>query len=80
MSSLCKVKMSSWQAPPWRGARGLVLCEPRARAVSATPAKTAVWRKPGGRYHDWNENFDLHKAPPIWVASQASGTRKDSEW
>ncbi|MGA2329796.1 MAG: hypothetical protein ABSH05_26390 [Bryobacteraceae bacterium] len=58
----------------------IVLCEPRAKAVSAMPAKTAARRKPGGRYHDWNENFDLHQAPPIWVASQASGTRKDSEW
>jgi transposase len=58
----------------------VTLCEPRAQAASPPPVKTTARRKPGRRYHDWNKNFDLHKAPPIWAAVRASGAREDSPW
>jgi transposase len=41
-----------------------------ARAVKAVKTHRA-----GGRGSDWNQNFDLKKAPKIWQAAQASGRR-----
>jgi hypothetical protein len=42
-------------------------------------AKTAKIRHAGKRGSDWNENFDLQKAPKVWQAAQASGHRKAAE-
>jgi len=50
----------------------VVAAEPKA-APPAKPAKTHPTSKPGS---DWNKNFDLHKAPKVWQAAQASGHRK----
>jgi len=46
--------------------------KPKAPPV-AKAAKTLRRRQRGS---DWNQNFDLHKAPKIWQAGQASGYRK----
>jgi hypothetical protein len=47
----------------------------------ARPAKTAKPAKKksrkGARGSDWNKDFDLKKSPPMWLAAQASGNRKD---
>ena len=32
-------------------------------------------RKPDAPLSNWNEKFDLKKAPPIWKAAQGSGRR-----
>jgi transposase len=45
-------------------------------AKPAQPAKAARARRRGS---DWNKNFDLHKAPKVWQAAQASGHRKVAE-
>ena len=37
------------------------------------PVKTP---RAGKRGSDWNKNFDLHQAPKVWQAAQASGHRK----
>lgn len=46
--------------------------QPKA-ALSAKAAKTP---RTGGRGSDWNQNFDLKKAPKIWQAAQGSGHRR----
>ena len=57
------------------------LCEPRPRTVPAAAVNTgARRRKSGGRYHDWNQGFDLHKAMPVWAAAEGSGARKGGKW
>ena len=42
-------------------------------AVEAKPVPRA--RKPAPARSNWNEKFDLKKAPPIWKAAQGSGRR-----
>lgn len=44
------------------------------------PCVTAKLAKSHGsrpRASDWNRNFDLHKAPKIWQAAEASGVRRE---
>jgi len=50
------------------------LCEqePVPAPVKGTQSKPA--RKPA-KHSDWNRNFDLKKAPPLWRAARASGNR-----
>ena len=55
---------------------GCELCEAHAVepiAVEAKPVPAA--RKPVAPRSNWNEKFDLKKAPPIWKAAQGSGRR-----
>jgi hypothetical protein len=47
--------------------------KPARPAKAAKPAKK---RRKGARGSDWNQNFDLKKAPAVWQAAQASGHRK----
>jgi hypothetical protein len=42
-------------------------------------AKPAKAQRTGTRGSDWNKNFDLHKAPKLWQAAQASGYSKATE-
>ncbi len=52
------------------------LCE--AKAVEPVPTKAKPVRsarKPDAPRSNWNEKFDLQKAPPIWKAAQGSGRR-----
>ena len=52
------------------------LCEPNAVEsipVKAKPIPPA--RKSAAARSNWNEKFDLKKAPPIWKAAQGSGRR-----
>jgi hypothetical protein len=44
----------------------------RKAAEANQPAKTQRTRRRGS---DWNQNFDLKKAPKIWQAAQGSGNR-----
>lgn len=53
-----------------------------AQPVPPTPAMAAKSpdkpaRQRSKRGSDWNKNFDLHKAPPIWHATQSSGHRPE---
>ena len=45
----------------------------KSKALPVKPAKTHRANKRGS---DWNQNFDLKKAPKVWQAAQASGHRK----
>jgi hypothetical protein len=44
-------------------------------AVAAKP-KPAKAHRAGRLGSDWNQNFDLKKAPKLWQATQASGHRR----
>ena len=46
-----------------------------AEKPKAAPAARPAGRRRGGRYHDWNEKFDLKKAPPLWQVQDSSGCR-----
>ena len=50
------------------------LCEPRPTPAKAQapPARQPTRTR---RKSDWNKNFDLHEAPPIWQAAKASGSK-----
>jgi hypothetical protein len=50
-------------------------CEQRLKVTSDEPTKAKPPRKPVQR-SDWNDHFDLKKAPKVWQAAQASGYRK----
>jgi hypothetical protein len=50
-----------------------VVVDPPPVARSEKPVKTP---RAGKRGSDWNKNFDLHQAPKVWQAAQASGHRK----
>jgi hypothetical protein len=46
----------------------------------ATPAakpKSTPARRTARRGSDWNKNFDLQQAPPVWKAARASGYRRE---
>src|SRR5579862_4949952 len=43
----------------------------------ASPAKSRGRQSAARRGSDWNKNFDLHKAPRLWQAAQASGCRPE---
>jgi hypothetical protein len=55
-------------------------CAVTDKSKPARPAKVAKPSKKsrrGARGSDWNEDFDLKKAPALWQAAQASGYRKN---
>jgi transposase len=52
-------------------------CAPAAKKAPATQTKPAGKRRQPRRGSDWNQNFDLKKAPKIWQAAQDSGCRQD---
>jgi hypothetical protein len=55
------------------------LCVPAEKKVSAPPpAQPTRQRRQQRQGSDWNQNFDLKKAPKIWQAAQESG-RKQGE-
>jgi transposase len=41
----------------------------------AVPAAKPAGQRGGTRHHDWNQNFDLKKAPPLWRLERSSGNR-----
>jgi DNA-binding Lrp family transcriptional regulator len=43
------------------------------------PAVQTARTRRSRRGSDWNQNFDLHKAPKVWQAAQGSGYRKAAE-
>ena len=49
---------------------------PKAVKSTAAKPKPKSRRKKASRGSDWNKNFDLHKAPPIWRAAQKAGYRR----
>lgn len=50
------------------------LCQEPVRAPRPESKPKPVRHKPA-RGSDWNKNFELKKAPPLWKAAQASGYR-----
>jgi len=52
-------------------------CLPDENAPAPAQSKPKAARKPAKRGSDWNKNFDLTKAPPIWVAARNSGHRPE---
>jgi transposase len=50
-------------------------CAVAKKPEAAAAVKPAKGRRVGRRGSDWNKNFDLHKAPKLWQAAQASGVR-----
>ena len=50
-------------------------CEQRPNVASAKPGR-AKQSKPAKR-SDWNDNFNLKKAPKIWQAASGSGVRRE---
>jgi Integrase core domain len=51
-------------------------CAAADKLKTTRPAKAAKTLRSGGRGSDWNQNFDLKKAPKIWQAAQGSGHRR----
>jgi len=56
----------------------VTMCAPVAKKASVPPLvkRTSARRQQSQRGSDWNEKFDLKKAPKIWQAAQASGRRQ----
>lgn len=50
-------------------------CAQAARPTESK-AKSKPARKQAKRGSDWDKNFDLKKAPPMWEAAQSSGHRR----
>jgi transposase len=50
-----------------------------AEKPKAPPVKPAKAPRASKRGSDWNQNFDLQKAPKVWQAALASGHRKAAE-
>jgi hypothetical protein len=54
-------------------------CDQRPKVVTPSkPAPTRSRTKPATG-HDWNQNFDLKKAPKVWQAAQSSGAKPEEE-
>ena len=51
-------------------------CAMAEKPKTIPPAKPAKKPHAGGRRSDWNQNFDLKKAPKIWQAAQPLAHRK----
>jgi hypothetical protein len=49
-------------------------CNQMTPSTAAKP-KVRTAAKQAKRGSDWNRNFELDKAPPLWKAAQASGYR-----
>ncbi len=55
-------------------------CSPaEKKQTSAATAKPTRKRRQPRRGSDWNQNFDLKKAPKIWKAAQGSGRRTSGD-
>ena len=52
-------------------------CAPAEKKTPAVPAKPTGKRRQPRRGSDWNQNFDLKKAPKVWQAAQESGCRQE---
>jgi transposase len=52
-------------------------CAPAAKKTPAAQAKPTGKRRQPRRGSDWNQNFDLKKAPKVWQAAQESGCRPE---
>ena len=50
---------------------------PAKPASPARPEKAGRRRSTGKPGSEWNRNFDLHKAPKVWQAAEASGCRPE---
>jgi hypothetical protein len=51
-------------------------CAAADRPPAARPVKAAKAHRASRRGSNWNQNFDLKKAPKIWQAAQGSGHRQ----
>ena len=51
-------------------------CAPAEKKTPAVAAKPTGKRRQSRRGSDWNQNFDLKKAPKIWQVVQESGGRR----
>jgi len=54
------------------------LCVPAEKKAAAPAAQPTGKRRPAARGSNWNQNFDLKKAPKVWQAAQQSGRRKSA--
>jgi transposase len=45
--------------------------------AAAAKAQSQPKHRKAKRGSDWNKNFDLKKAPPVWLAGQGSGHRRE---
>jgi hypothetical protein len=54
------------------------VCAPAEKKSAAPTVKQTGKRRQAARGSDWNQNFDLKKAPKIWQAAQESGRRKNA--
>jgi hypothetical protein len=52
-------------------------CTPGEKKAPAVTAKPTGKRRQPRRGSDWNQNFDLKKAPKVWQAAQESGSRQE---
>lgn len=53
-------------------------CDQRPKVTPSKPAPTRSRTKPA-RGNQWNQNFDLKKAPKVWQAAQSSGAKPEEE-
>jgi len=51
-----------------------------AEKPKAQPIKAARKHRAARRGSDWDKNFDLKKAPPLWQAERSSGYRQGEVW
>ena len=51
-------------------------CAVADKPKAPRPVKPAKKHRAGRRGSDWNKNFDLKKAPPLWQAERSSGHRR----
>jgi hypothetical protein len=49
----------------------------KKKKTPAAQAKPTGKRRQPRRGSDWNQNFDLKKAPKVWQAAQESGCRQE---
>jgi transposase InsO family protein len=54
------------------------LCMPAEKKAAAPAAQPTGKRRPAARGSNWNQNFDLKKAPKVWQAAQESGRRRSA--
>jgi len=53
-------------------------CDQRPQVTPSKPAPPRSRTKPA-RGSEWNQNFDLKKAPKVWQAAQSSGAKPEQE-
>src|SRR5712691_9520452 len=53
----------------------ITVCESRPQVAKARPVKRSKPARPDKS--DWNQNFDLKKAPKVWQAAARSGARPE---